>query len=225
MATPSENEEARKVVEKLDKETRDEIESIIDNLRAANQNDLEAIVIMLLEKILKKIIKEDGGKTGDEISGPEKDDLLEELKQLATELHQTGQLKSSKDAAQLVYYTLHKRFEKLLKKRKEKDLDYLNKKSKDQMEEELERMAIYELHKIMNPRQLAGETRLENFINNMIVGGLELAMKYEGGTKKELERYDAKFLEGLQEQHEAFTKSGDFAANIQKGRGSSGMSR
>lgn len=42
------------------------------------------------------------------------------------------------------------------------------------------RLMIYEVYKVLNPRQLAGETSIENFINNVIVRGLDEALKYAG---------------------------------------------
>lgn len=41
-------------------------------------------------------------------------------------------------------------------------------------------LAVYELYKIINPRQLAGETALDNFLNNVAMRGLEVARYYQG---------------------------------------------
>ena len=41
-------------------------------------------------------------------------------------------------------------------------------------------MAIYEIYKAMNPNRLAGETQLENFINNVQVHGIKTALQNEG---------------------------------------------
>ncbi len=44
------------------------------------------------------------------------------------------------------------------------------------------RLAMYEIYKIINPNQLAGETALDNFINNVKTRGIGEAMKYSGSA-------------------------------------------
>ena len=43
-----------------------------------------------------------------------------------------------------------------------------------------QRMVMYEIYKIINPNQLAGETRFDNFINNLVTRGLHVAKQYNG---------------------------------------------
>jgi len=74
----------------------------------------------------------------------------------------------------------------------------------EELEEELSneekqrrmRLVIYELYKITNPRQLAGETEIENFINNVLTRGLKTALKYDsGGVAKSFSEKDLNNLE------------------------------
>lgn len=73
------------------------------------------------------------------------------------------------------------------------------------------RWIIYEAYKIINPNRIAGETDLENFINNVKTRGLEEARKYTNhavnyekslGTKflGELNKEKSSFVEMLKEQ-------------------------
>jgi hypothetical protein len=85
---------------------------------------------------------------------------------------------------------------------------YINQESRRKLRETIKKFALYEIYKFMNPRRIAGETRKENFINNMVVGGLERAKNYEGGTKQELKSYTPKFINELEKQHKIFSKKG-----------------
>jgi hypothetical protein len=55
---------------------------------------------------------------------------------------------------------------------------YLTGKAREDYKRVLKQIAIYEIYKIINPKQLAGETRKQNFVNNMYMGGEKLASKY-----------------------------------------------
>jgi len=80
--------------------------------------------------------------------------------------------------------------------------------SRNNLRQVMRRFAIYEVYKIMNPHQIAGETRKDNFIHNVIAGGLKRAMKYEGGTKEEIAAYSPKFIKSLEKQHDRFKRGG-----------------
>ncbi len=62
-------------------------------------------------------------------------------------------------------------------KETEKEQDKSNDK---EHEERKKRMLIYDAHKALNPNQLAGETRRENFENNLQHHGLNTALKNAG---------------------------------------------
>ena len=70
-----------------------------------------------------------------------------------------------------------------LSKKKEKDKELEEEREEELTEEQKkhkQRMAIYEIYKAMNPNRIAGETQLENFINNVQVHGMKTALKNEG---------------------------------------------
>lgn len=55
---------------------------------------------------------------------------------------------------------------------------------------------IYEIYKITNPNRLAGETSLDNFINNVKTRGIKVALEYDGGSfAKKFEKEDLANLE------------------------------
>ena len=71
-------------------------------------------------------------------------------------------------------------------KNKEKDSETVQEKREREISEEKEkheyRMVMYEVYKIINPHQLAGETSLENFLNNIKLYGAEVARQYSGAS-------------------------------------------
>ncbi|KIE04747.1 hypothetical protein NF27_FX00080 [Candidatus Jidaibacter acanthamoeba] len=67
------------------------------------------------------------------------------------------------------------------------------------------RLAMYEIYKILNPRQLAGETSLENFVNNVKTRGVEEAMKYEGA--EHAKNFNSNELENLESHKFGFVQA------------------
>ncbi|AEI88877.1 MAG: hypothetical protein IRD7MM_01850 [Candidatus Midichloria mitochondrii] len=69
------------------------------------------------------------------------------------------------------------------------------KKEEELSEEELKtqtRFVIYEIYKMLNPSRIAGETEIQNFIDNVMIRGVEAALYYDrrnisrGFSKEEL---------------------------------------
>lgn len=94
-----------------------------------------------------------------------------------------------------------------LGKAKEKEIDVEEEKEEELTKEEMERrhrLMIYEVYKVMNPNRLAGETSIENFINNVITRGIKTAMRYEGADFAKL--FETKDLESLESHKQSFTQ-------------------
>lgn len=76
--------------------------------------------------------------------------------------------------------------EEVLGIKKKKKKKKFQEEEKDRLEERFfkhrYRMAMYEIYKIVNPSQLAGETGFENFMNNLMTKGLVVARKHQGGN-------------------------------------------
>jgi hypothetical protein len=57
---------------------------------------------------------------------------------------------------------------------------------------------IYQIYKITNPKRLAGETKRDNFAHNVIMRGMKVAKKYEGGKASDIKSYGVTFMNNLQ---------------------------
>lgn len=81
-------------------------------------------------------------------------------------------------------------------------------KSRDNLKRIVKNFALYQVYKFMNPKRIAGETKQENFAHNMIRGGIELAGKYEGGSKADLKGYTPEFIQKLEKAHNQYKSGG-----------------
>ena len=76
---------------------------------------------------------------------------------------------------------------------------------------------MYEAYKILNPRRIAGETSLDNFISNVLTRGVKVAREYEGA---EYERYfTKKELSNLSSYKQSFVNKLKLSGNKGHGRG------
>lgn len=107
-----------------------------------------------------------------------------------------------------------------LHKKKEKNKEHEEEKEEELSKEEKERrhrLIIYEVYKILNPHRLAGETSLENFINNVKTRGIEEARKYEGANYEQ--DFKKKDLENLESNRFSFVENLKNAGFKGKGKG------
>lgn len=84
----------------------------------------------------------------------------------------------------------------------------LNLESKKNIKRLIKNFAVYEVYKIMNPKRIAGETAKENYVNNLIEYGENIASKYEGRKESDLKRYGSVEVARLKRQVAAFKKGG-----------------
>jgi hypothetical protein len=112
-------------------------------------------------------------------------------------------------------YLRKKQQEKDKKKNKDHNLSTMPEKQRQIFAQHLRQLLFYEIYKFMNPNQIAGETRLDNFLHNLLRGGMQLAERYT--SQEEIKHYEqilgASFLEHMQGQHELFTQSPTAYAN------------
>ncbi len=57
---------------------------------------------------------------------------------------------------------------------------------------------IYEAYKILNPKRIAGETLIQNYLNNYITGGIKKATRYE--KKNESKKIPPKHLKNFKKK-------------------------
>ncbi len=100
------------------------------------------------------------------------------------------------------------------KEKEEEELLEYEEMSKEQ-KEHIHRMMIYEIYKMLNPNRIAGETALENFMNNVMRYGIKEAMQHEG---KEFAKYfNSKDLENIESHRFSFVEQLS-KAGIKSGR-------
>jgi hypothetical protein len=84
----------------------------------------------------------------------------------------------------------------------------ISKQSRSDLKNTIKTLAVYEVYKVLNPKKIAGETRKENFAHNMIIGGMDRAKHYAGGTQHEVATYSPTFLKKLENAHKSFKRGG-----------------
>lgn len=175
---------------KDDAEMSAQIDMILFALTESNLVEAQTLIITMIKKFLEsksnrdKLIK---------ITNSTEAGLTEHIKELSTFIMRTSARVRDLD-------------KNLLKK---KDLQYMNDKSRANFRGMVRRFLVYELYKFVNPRRIAGETRRDNFIHNMIAGGFQRALKYEGGSPAELKKYTPDLLKKLSVAHSKFRRSGN----------------
>ncbi|WP_341787332.1 DUF5394 family protein [Rickettsia endosymbiont of Cantharis rufa] len=87
-------------------------------------------------------------------------------------------------------------------------LQGITRQAKIDLKRLIKSFAVYQVYMFMNPKRIAGETKVMNFAYNMIRGGMKLAKKYEGGKKKDIKSYSPKLIKKLEKAHTGFKKSG-----------------
>ena len=92
-------------------------------------------------------------------------------------------------------------FEKEKEKAEEEEQEREEELSEEQRMH-LYRLFCYEMHKILNPRQLAGETPLENFINNVVTRGVKVAI--QEAPQYIIEAFDKESLDALESLKPSF---------------------
>jgi hypothetical protein len=82
-----------------------------------------------------------------------------------------------------------------------------NTQQKDNLKEPMKRCIIYEAYKIVSPRAIAGETVESNFKNNIIMRGVDKALKIEKKTMEQAEKkYGKNFMKDLENQQKSSSK-------------------
>jgi hypothetical protein len=141
--------------------------------------------------------------------------IEQELAQLIARLDKGGDIEK-RDVIMLLLYVVRLRYrdKHALKKKsvgkgdinQENPLDFMSKEQLLAYKKHIERMIQYEMHKFSNPHRLAGETLLDNFMNNMLKGGIELAKLYEGGNEQDIRNYGKEFVDTLEHKHQEMVR-------------------
>lgn len=85
---------------------------------------------------------------------------------------------------------------------------FINSEIKSHLKIMLRRFAIYEIYKIMTPKRIAGKTKKQNFVTNAVLRGMKVAMKYEGGSVKDIKSYGKGILKEISSYKKALDGKG-----------------
>ncbi|WP_375332460.1 MULTISPECIES: DUF5394 family protein [unclassified Candidatus Tisiphia] len=170
-----------------------EIEQILAclNEQTMDLTKLQTQIILLIKKYLGKLAHKKLGKLGVKIDENLVSKNVAEVSSYLMQQH-----------SQLV-----KEDNRGLIKSKDK-LQGISNQSRLEAKRLVKNFALYQVYKFMNPKRIAGETKEENFAYNMIRGGIDLAKKYEGGSKSDLKSYSPEFIKKLDKAHQNFKGSG-----------------
>ncbi|MDR0329302.1 MAG: DUF5394 family protein [Rickettsia sp.] len=189
------SDEAMEIFNELSKNDafEQEIEQILAclNEQTMDLTKLQTQIILLIKKYLGKIAHKKLGKLGVKIDENLVSKNVAEVSSYLMQQH-----------SQLV-----KEANRGLIKSKDK-LQGISNQSRLEAKRLVKNFALYQVYKFMNPKRIAGETKEENFAYNMIRGGIDLAKKYEGGSKSDLKSYSPEFIKKLDKAHQNFKGSG-----------------
>ncbi len=164
-------------------------------LSAINDNDvnlssLQAQILALIKKYLARVLD---GKLGDK------------YREKHAELLKIDDTRLNGDLLELSKYIIEQK-KPLIKQEKQEVIDGKYESASIQSKKDLGRiiknLAVYEIYKCMNPNRLAGETKKDNFIHNVIIRGAKYAM--QKASKAELKNYSPSFIKSLEKDHTKF---------------------
>lgn len=174
-----------------DPEVAAEIEKLIEESLGADLSEVQTKIMLILDQYLKSMEKRQGRK-------------IHTLRAKKEEL-------TNKISALSMYFIMRsdqftkRRFD--LQQKSEKHFNSLTKEAQKAFKQTLKRFVIYELYKVLNPKRIAGETKAENFINNVITSGMKQARKFEGGKDNEIKQHSPELLKQLEKEHKEFKKA------------------
>ena len=94
------------------------------------------------------------------------------------------------------------------------DFEHLTPQSKKQLKYVIKQFLIYEAYKILTPRKIAGKTKMDTFIYNLILRGLEKAMKYSNMSEFQIQKIPNKYMKKLMAARKQFKQLGELRSVI-----------
>ncbi|AZL15414.1 DUF5394 family protein [Rickettsiales endosymbiont of Stachyamoeba lipophora] len=153
-------------------------------IRRFNTNGTDQIYDLILE-ILESIFAElEAGGFGSSLSSLEESERIiveQEIEKLLNTVGEEYGDLSKDEIIQLLLKTIHRKFtQKHALGKQPKEKGNIPKHVKEFIKQDLLRAFVYEFYKFVNPNQIAGETKMDNFINNVVYGGVKYAVKHAG---------------------------------------------
>ncbi|MBN9542218.1 MAG: DUF5394 family protein [Alphaproteobacteria bacterium] len=210
-----------KVSEKFPDYDKAALTEIMEILNNSDSKEHENAIIIMIDKILQELSERGIDHGLSILNVQERVDLEQEINKIVNKLRQEGKNVEGEDVVKLLIGMIHKKFrekhEDLLKD-DDRMLTKEQKRASKEHKKHLLEMAIYEFYKFIHPQAIAGETALENFINNMVIGGLQYAMKHEAKTQN----IDKSFAKDMDNLHKDYHRQLD-QHNTSKGGQGLGM--
>lgn len=210
MASPTiPPEEAKHLRPEIGLDSASVLEEVIDLLRKSGASIAsETVVLVMLKNLLARLAKENGVEADlSTLTAEQEKKLQEALEQIAEQLKQAGLMGNEVNLQRLVRMLLRSHQPSKAKEKDEdgKDVEEdsfesLSPKEKARLKKLFTLFAVYEAYKITNPNQLAGETRQDNFINNLHMYGKEFAIKKTGSDMG----LESKAIESMEKNHKSF---------------------
>lgn len=197
----------------IDHDSADMLEDIIDVLKKSGASiEAETLILVMLKNLLARIAKENGQEADlNNLTEAQEQQLIEALEEIAEQLQQAGVMGQEEGLKKLIRVLVKSRIKQKEKGKQkageeheqEEDFESLSPKEKERLKKLFKLFAIYEAYKITNPNQIAGETKQENFINNLQMYGKAFAIKKEGSDMG----MDAKELDEMERNRKSFVEA------------------
>ncbi len=84
------------------------------------------------------------------------------------------------------------------------DYEYMDGDSLKNFRKIVRNFIVYEIYKLINPRRLAGETKEQNMVDNIVMYGVKRAAKFE--RKDGLSKLDPELVKELEKKYKIFTQ-------------------
>lgn len=181
-----------------DQDFNAEIERLLANLNGIDLTMLQSEIMLLLKKSVSLLKSQKAKIKLEQLSKSGDDALLQQIHKVSSYIMMQKSRIIRTNNRNLGLNTKSDRYQYNIDKKAEKDLSNT-----------IKRLATYEVYKILNPRRLAGETKIDNFINNIITSGIEFAKKHE--KKSDIEQYyseHGKIIKEAEKKTQQFKGSG-----------------
>ena len=217
-------EEAMAIFAHLPPAVRAKLEAALNQATSDTKDRLEIGVLIAVRELLEEIAAAEGQGAELELSDEQIEAITIELEKIAEKLENDDDIGES-DAIKFLLHAIRRRLKKKAKDldidEQEFEFDFMSKKEKEQYREHLKQMMRYEVYKFLSPRQVAGESKLENFINNVVHFGMDLAAKYVTGAGADVRGFTElfetvmgnAFVKDLSNLHSSFTADPTAFAN------------
>lgn len=165
-----------------DKDLIQAVEKIFEH--SVELNEIQSLLIIVLKKHVTALLKEKDKPNIDIDEKQIADDIATFTRRIIEEKFKTSKLREDLNDMELDGVKLDKTDK----------YQFLTGQAREDYKRVLKQFAIYEAYKFLTPNAVAGESKRQNYINNMIRGGEKFASQHEGGREEDLKGYSSSFI-------------------------------